>query len=82
MYSPVKDANGDVVYVIWVEVIGYYWHKNPDDREQIEFFLEDVGEVDWNQRYHVVEYDDIRAYTRRKPMLMDTEEELTAFIYG
>ena len=82
MYSPVKDANGDVVYVIWVEKIAYYWHKNPDDREQIEFFLEDVGEVDWNQRYHVVEHDDMRTYTRRKPMLMDTEEELTAFIYG
>ena len=23
MYSPVKDANGDVVYVIWVEKIAY-----------------------------------------------------------
>ncbi len=22
-YSPVKDTNGDVVYVIWVEEIGY-----------------------------------------------------------
>ena len=82
MYTPVKDANGEIVYVIWVEKIGYYWHKNPDDREQIEFFLEDVGEIDWNQSFHIVEYDDISQYTRRKPSVMDTEEELVAFIYG
>ena len=82
MYSPVKDASGEILYVIWVEEIGYYWHKNPYDREQIEFFLEDVGEVDWNQSFHVVEYDDIRGYTRRKPSVMDTKEELVAFIYG
>ena len=82
MYSPVKDASGEILYVIWVEEIGYYWHKNPYDREQIEFFLEDVGEVDWNQSFHIVEYDDIREYTRRKPSVMDTEEELVVFIYG
>ena len=82
MYSPVKDANGDVVYVIWVEVIAYYWHKNPIDREQIDLFLEDVDEIDWDQGFHVVEYEDIRQYTRRKPSLMDTKEELVAFVYG
>ena len=82
MYSPVKDANGDVLYVIWVEVLASYWHESPDDREQIERFLEDVGETDWDQRYHVVEYDDIRGYTHRKPSVTDTEKELVAFIYG
>ena len=82
MYSPVKDANGNILYVIWVEKIGYYWHKNPDDREQIEFFLEDVGEIDWDQSFHIVEYDDIRGYTRRKPSVMNTEEELVTFVYG
>ena len=71
-----------MLYVIWVEVLASYWHKNPYDREQIEFFLEDVGEIDWNQGYHVVAYDDIRQYTRRKPTVMNTEEELVAFIYG
>ena len=82
MYSPVKDANGDVLYVIWVEVLASYQHRSPSDEEQIELFLEDVGEIDWDQRYHVVEYDDIRGYTRRKPSVTDTEEELVAFIYG
>ena len=82
MYSPVKDANGDVLYVIWVEVLASYQHRSPSGEEQIELFLEDVGEIDWDQRYHVVEYDDIRGYTRRKPSVTDTEEELVAFIYG
>ena len=82
MYSPVKDATGETVYVIWVEEIGYYWHKNPYDREQIDLFLEDVGEINWDESYHIVEYDDIREYTRRKPSMTDTKEELVAFIYG
>ena len=82
LYSPVKDANGDELYVLWVEVLASYWHKNPSDREQIELFLEDAGEIDWDQRYHVVEYEDIRAYTRRKPSVTDPREELVAFIYG
>ena len=81
--SPVEDADGDTVYVLWIEVLASYWHKNPYDREQIELLLEDVeSSVDWDQSFHVVAYEDIRSYMNRKPSVMDTDEEVVAFIYG
>ena len=82
MLSPVKDENGNDVYVMWVEHLAYYWQKNPYDDEQIDSFFEDIDDVDWEQSFHVVLYDDISSYTRRKPSVMDTKEELVAFIYG
>ena len=82
LYTPVTDANGDTVYVIWVERLGYYWDKDPYDSEQIDSLLEDVGEIDWHEGFHIVAYDDIRRYTRRKPSVMNPEEELVTFIYG
>lgn len=83
MFSPVKDANGVIVYVIWVEELGYYWHKDPYGRKQIDQFWEDVDDdLDRNQAFYVVPYGDISMYTNRNPSVMNTKEELVAFIYG
>ncbi|MBQ3975135.1 MAG: hypothetical protein II628_13330 [Lachnospiraceae bacterium] len=68
--------------MIWKEELGYYWQKNQSDREKIGRLLHDTGDVDWNQSYHVVAYDDISGYTDRRPSVMDTEEELVVFSYG
>lgn len=82
LFTPVRDAYGDYVYVIWKEELGYYWHKNQSDREKIERLLHNIGDVDWNQSYHVAAYDDISGYTDRRPSVMNTEEELVVFSYG
>ena len=83
MFSPVKDANGVIVYVIWVEELGNYWHKDPYGRKQIDQFWEDVDDdLDRNQVFYVVPYGDISMYTDRSPSVMNTKEELVAFIYG
>ena len=83
MFSPVKDANGVIVYVIWVEELGNYRHKDPYGRERIDQFWEDVDDdLDSNQAFYVVPYCDISMYTDRRPSVMNTKEELVAFIYG
>lgn len=82
LFSPVRDAWGEYRYVIWVEELGYYWHKNPDDREKIGRLLKGIGDVDWSQSYHVAAYEDLSGYADTRPSVMNTKEELTAFIYG
>ena len=83
LFSPVKDATGDIVYVIWVEKLAGYWHKDPYGREKIEQFWDDVDyDLGWDQAFYVVPYDDISWYTDREPTVTDTKEELVAFIYG
>ena len=82
MLSPVKDAYGGTVYVVWVEELGYYWHKDPYGRERIDGLLEDVGDLDQDQAFHVMPYGDISAYTDRRPSVLDAREELVAIVYG
>ncbi len=82
MFSPVQDAHGYTVYVIWVEEIGFFRHKDPYGREQIDRLFEDVDDFDAHQAFHVVPYYDISMYTDRSPSVMNTKEELVAFIYG
>ena len=83
MFSPVKDANGIIVYVIWVEELGYHWYKDPYGRKRIDQFWEDVDDdLDRKQEFYVVPYGDISMYTDRRPSVMNTKEELVAFIYG
>lgn len=65
-----------------MEELGYYWHKNPDDREKIERLLNRIGDVDWSQPCHVAAYEDLSGYADTRPSVMNTEEELTAFIYS
>ena len=83
MMSPVLDPNGRELYVFWTERLGYYWHKSPYDRERIEQLLEDTeGYADWDQSFHVVPYDRIRAFMDRRPMIKNKHEEIIAFLYG
>lgn len=82
MFSPVEDANGVIVYVIWVEKLGNYRHKDPYGRGKIELFWKDVHDVDWKQAFHVVPYGDISDYTDWGPSVRNTRKELVAFIYG
>ena len=82
MFSPVKDAYGSTVYVIWVEELGYYWHKDPYGRERIGKLLEDVGDLDRDQAFHVVPYGVISMYADRRPSVADAKEELVAIAYG
>ena len=83
MLSPVKDNRGNTVAVCWVERLGYYWHKDMNDRERIEMLLEDMGSsMDWDQSYHIVSYYFIRGYIDRDPILMDEKEEIITFLYG
>ena len=65
-------------------------NPNPEfiDIEQISKekwiqFWEDVDDdLDRNQVFYVVPYGDISMYTDRRPSVMNTKEELVAFIYG
>ena len=82
MFSPVKDAAGDIVYVIWVEKLGGYCPKNPYGRKQIDEFWKDVDGVNWKQAFHVVPYGDTSQYTDWEPSVSNTRKELVAFIYG
>lgn len=81
--TPVVDVYGETVYVTWEEILGYYWHKNPVHREQIDAMLEDLGDsINWDEEYHLVHYDDVSAYTDRRPQIYDEKEEIIAFLYG
>ncbi len=83
MLTPVRDADGVTGYVFWAEELGYYWHKNPRDREQIDMLLEDIMDLmDWDQEFHVVPYEKISRYTHHSPSVEDGKEEIVAFLYG
>ena len=83
MYTPVTDAYGNTVYVFWEEILGYYWHKNPDDRSQIDRFMDNLDEpVDWDEGYHVVDPIDVGGYIDRQPQIRDGNQEIFAVLYG
>ena len=42
MLSPIQDADGKTVYICWMETLANYWHADPDDRNMIEMFFDDI----------------------------------------
>lgn len=83
MMTPVLDSQGKERYVFWVEKLGYYWHKNPDDRMRIEeLIFDDRIIIDWDQSFHVVPYDQISCFMDGRPMVKNKREEIIAFLYG
>ena len=84
MLSAVEDDTpGHILYVMWAEELGYYWHKNPADHKRIDRLLEDVRDImDWDETYHALPYRLAAPYIDRDPVIMDGKEEIIAFIYG
>jgi hypothetical protein len=81
MYRPVRDDHGRTVYVVWREMLGYYWHKAEYDRSQIESLLDDMGSsMNWDDSYHVADYGTLRPYMNTEPSKY--EGEIYAFLYG
>ena len=83
MYTPVTDVYGNTVYVFWEEILGYYWHKNPYDRSEIDRFMDNLDEpVDWDEGYHVVDPIEVSGFINRRPQISDTTQEIFAVLYG
>ena len=77
--SPVETADYDYVYVCWREKLGYFWHKDSNDRRHIESIL-DSTDMNWDEAYHEVPYVWVGGHLDASPTALD--KEIIAFSYG
>lgn len=83
MLRPLRDAEGQTLYVCWMEELVYWWRGDPEDLARIEGFWEKMREiVDWDQAYMRVRYEDVEEFLSDDPAEKDEDREILVVSYG
>ncbi len=80
---PLRDAEGQTLYVCWMEELAYFWRGDPEDLARIEDFWEEMREkADWDQAYMRISYQEAERFLSDDPVSDDGEEEILVVSYG
>ena len=66
-----------------METLANYWHKNDHDRDRIELFLEEAGNL-WEsgQVYPRVPYEIAEYYFEDEPLCSDESGEIIVVLFA